>query len=99
MATFRFTKHAVNDLAQIWDYTLETWSEKQAEKYYRLIMDACAKIAGRPHIGKDYSEIYPELKGKLTSMHIIFYREMEDKSVEITRILHKRMDIKNKWMK
>ncbi len=99
MATFRFTKHAINDLSQIWDYTLETWSEKQAEKYYRLIMNTCAKIAEKPQTGKDYNEIYPELKGKLTSMHIIFYREMDDKSVEITRILHKRMDIKNKWMK
>ena len=99
MATFRFTKHAVNDLSQIWDYTLETWSEKQAEKYYRLITDACAKIAEKPQTGKDYSEIYPELKGKLISMHIIFYREIDDKSVEITRILHKRMDLKTKWMK
>lgn len=32
-------------------------------------------------------------------MHIIFYREMENKSIEITRILHKKMAIKNKWMK
>lgn len=99
MAAFRFTNHALNDLEQIWDYTLETWSEKQAEKYYRLIIDTCAKIAAKPQIGKDYSEIYPELKGKLSFMHIIFYREMEDKSIEITRILHKKMDIKNKWMK
>lgn len=81
------------------DYTIEIWSEKQAEKYYNLIIDACTKIAERPQIGKEYNEIYPELKGEKASMHIIFYREMEDQSIEITRILHEKMDLKNKLKK
>ena len=50
----------------------------------------------QPKIGNEYSEIYPKLKGKLTAKHIIFYRVLEDQSTEITRILHERMDLKNK---
>ena len=64
MAKFRFTNNAVNDLTNIWDYMLEIWSEKQAEKYYKSIISTCAKIAEKPQIGKEYNEIYPELKGK-----------------------------------
>jgi len=37
-----------------------------------------------------YEEIYPELKGKKASKHIIFYRIMEDRSIEITKLERKR---------
>lgn len=96
MAKFKFTNNAVKDLTDIWNYTVETWSESQADKYYKLIMNACSAFAKKPEIGKVYPEIYPDLKGKITSKHIIFYRVMEDQSIEITRILHERMDVKNK---
>jgi hypothetical protein len=36
----------------------------------------------QPKIGDEYSEIYPNLKGKLTAKHIIFYRVLEDQSTE-----------------
>jgi toxin ParE1/3/4 len=75
---------------------VDTWSESQADKYYKLIINACSEIAKKPEIGKDYPDIYPDLKGKIASKHIIFYRLMEDKSIEITRILHDRMELKRK---
>lgn len=93
---FKLTNSAVKDLSDIWHYTVETWSERQADSYYKLLLKACASIAKKPQIGKNYEEIYPKLKGKKTSRHIIFYRVMEDKTIEIARILHERMDLKNK---
>lgn len=95
MAKFKLTKNAVKDLSDIWHYTVEAWSESQADKYYKLLLNACSSIAKKPHIGKVYEEIYPELKGKRISKNIIFYRVMNDQSIEITRILHERMDLKN----
>jgi toxin ParE1/3/4 len=97
MAKFKLTNNAVKDLSDIWNYTFDAWSESQADKYYKLILNACAAIAKKPHQGKVYEEIYPDLKGKKASKHIIFYRILEDKSIEITRILHERMDLKNKF--
>jgi plasmid stabilization system protein ParE len=38
----------------------------------------------------------PELKGKRTLKHVIFYRVMDDQSIEIARIRHERMNLKNK---
>ncbi|XOV68686.1 MAG: type II toxin-antitoxin system RelE/ParE family toxin [Fluviicola sp.] len=99
MAKFRLTNDAVKDLSTIWDYTYDTWSEKQADKYYKLLLDACTELAQKPKLGKDYSEIYPDLKGQRTSKHIIFYRELDKNTIEVARILHERMDLKSKLTK
>lgn len=99
MAKLKFTNNAVKDLTDIWSYTLDTWSENQADKYYKLLISACESIAKKPQLGKTYPAIYPDLMGKLTSKHIIFYRILEDETIEITRILHERMDLKNKFKK
>jgi len=99
MAKFKLTNNAVMDLSDIWHYTVEAWSESQADKYYKLLLNACSSIAKKPQIGNAYEEIYPDLKGKITSKHIIFFRLMNDQSIEITRILHERMDLKNKLQK
>jgi toxin ParE1/3/4 len=96
MTKFKLTNSALKDLSDIWNYTFDTWSESQADKYYKLILNACSAIAKKPDQGKVYEEIYPNLKGKKASKHIIFYRIMDDKSIEVTRILHERMELKNK---
>ncbi len=98
MPKIRFTKKAVNDLTDIWNYTVETWSESQADHYYNLILNACKALANQPKFSKAYEEIYPELKGEKISKHIIFYRIMADQSIEIERILHERMDLKKKLL-
>jgi toxin ParE1/3/4 len=95
MVNFKLTNHAVKDLSDIWNYTYEIWSESQADKYYKLILDACDVIAKEPQLGKSYQEIHTGLKGKKVSKHIIFYRIIDDKTIEITRILHERMDFEN----
>jgi toxin ParE1/3/4 len=81
MAKFKLTNNAVKDLTDIWNHTVEAWSESQADKYYKLLLNACSSIAKKPQIGKVYEEIYPELKGKRTSKHIIFYRVMDGSSI------------------
>lgn len=96
MAKFTFTNNAIKDLTDIWSDTVETWPESQADKHYKLITNACSAIAKKPEIGKAYPEIYPDLKGKLISKHLFFYRVMEGQSIEITRFLHERMELKNK---
>lgn len=34
MASYKFTNRAVEDLAQIWNYTFDNWSDNQADTYY-----------------------------------------------------------------
>jgi len=96
MAKFKLTNKAVDDLTQIWNYTLHKWSEDQADRYYHMILENCRVIAMNPEIGKNYSVVAENLSGFKAGRHIIFYLRINDHDVEITRILHEQMDIRNK---
>lgn len=97
MAKYSLSNKAVEDLTKIWEYTFEVWSENQADKYYKYLIDCCETIAAKPNIGKSYSEITSDLLGYQASRHIIFYRQGSSKKIEIIRILHGRMDLKSKF--
>ncbi len=95
MAKFKLTNKAVADLNGIWEYTAGKWSEKQADKYYRELIESCKWIADNPKLGKNYEGVTPTLFGFKENKHIIFFRTSEKDLIEITRILHERMDLKN----
>lgn len=95
MATYKFTKKAVSDLSEIWEYTVEIWSEKQADKYYKSILHECVVLAKNPELGKSYFEAYPGLFGQKIAKHIIFYRRLDHSTIEIVRILHEIRDLNN----
>lgn len=96
MAKYELTNKAVEDLTGIWEYTIEKWSEQQADKYYNLLLDSCQDIANNQELGKNYDGITKDLFGLKTNRHIIFYRKRINQPIEITRILHERMDLKNR---
>ncbi len=96
MAKYKLTNKAVADLSKIWEHTFEVWSEKQADKYYNELISNCEEIAGNPDLGKNYEEISKQLLGIKSNRHIIFYRPLNENYVEITRILHERMDLKKR---
>ena len=96
MVRYFLTNKAVDDLAEIWNYTYKKWSEKQADKYYKSLISDCSEIAKNPRIGKTYNGISPSLKGLQSAKHIIFYRAISSAEIEITRILHERMDLKHR---
>jgi len=95
MAKFYLTNKAVEDLGDIWNYTVETWSENQAEIYYSLLIDSCQELADKPNQGKSYEVIERNVLGFKTGQHIIFYRIVTEKEIEVVRILHGMMDMKN----
>jgi toxin ParE1/3/4 len=96
MATFRFTNSALEDLTEIWDYTVSQWSENQAEKYYNLIMASCMDLANNPQLGKSYAVVLQNILGYKCGEHIIFYQEITKSEIEIVRVLHGMMDLKSK---
>jgi toxin ParE1/3/4 len=96
MAKYELTNKAVEDLADIWEYTLHKWSEKQADKYYNQVLQRCQDIADKPDLGKNYNGITKDLFGLKINKHIIFYRKRTDQPLEVTRVLHGQMDLKKK---
>lgn len=60
-----------------------------------MLLDSCQDIANKPDLGKNYDGITTDLFGLKVNRHIIFYRNPGDKPIEITRIIQRRMDLKN----
>jgi toxin ParE1/3/4 len=60
-----------------------------------LLVEGFEEISLNPGIGKKYFEILENLIGLRIGRHIVFYRKV-DKHIEIVRILHEQMDLKNR---
>ena len=97
MAKYHLTNKAVEDVSDIWEYTVDTWSERQADDYYNMLIASFQKITENPQLfGLKYEEIAEGLHGYRANKHIIFYRILADEDILIIRILHQRMDLKHR---
>lgn len=96
MAKVILRQKAIDDLSDIWDYTMYKWSENQADIYYSTIKFACKEIGTNLDIGKQYYGISANLFGFKSGKHIIFYHIISEDEIEVIRILHERMDLKNR---
>lgn len=99
MAKYRLTSLANRDLNGIWEYTIKKWSIKQADGYYKRLIEAFVNISLDPDCGKIYDGVEPKLRGLKVGSHVVFYELIDEKTVEISRILHERMDIRNRLKK
>ena len=96
MAEVHFSKKVVQDLADIWNYTLTEWSERQADKYYSTLIQACQEIATNKKKGKSYENIAENIRGLLIFRHIILFKRISTTEILVVRILHAQMDLKSK---
>lgn len=96
MAKYFLSNKAIEDVSKIWEFTYEVWSENQADKYYFELLNDCQELANDQTLGKVYNEIGKDILGYKSEQHIIFYRIQNATQIEIARILHSRMDLKNR---
>jgi toxin ParE1/3/4 len=96
MAKYHISKRAFEDLTEIWNYTFDEWSEEQADSYYFLLLNSCEYLAKNPKRGKKYDVVMKNLLGYKSNQHIIFYLILSNNEIEIVRILHGNMDLKNR---
>ncbi|MBU2628260.1 MAG: type II toxin-antitoxin system RelE/ParE family toxin [Proteobacteria bacterium] len=52
MPEYRLTPAAKSDLIEIWNHTVDTWGEKQAEKYLQDMENKLNQLAETPEIGQ-----------------------------------------------
>lgn len=78
-------------LEDIWSYTSQKWTIKQADDYYRLIIREVEDLAKFPLKGKDAGYIRKNYRLRVIKSHSIFYRIDSSKNIEILRILHQNM--------
>lgn len=99
MHKINFSKRAVEDLSDIWNYTAKKWSVLQADNYYNTLISFCKVLAKNPAFyGTKYDVIKNGLLGCKVEKHILFYI-IQNNEVLIIRVLHEKMDYyeSSKW--
>ncbi|OYU93387.1 MAG: plasmid stabilization protein [Bacteroidetes bacterium B1(2017)] len=96
MAEFIISEKALDDLNNIWIYTAENWSVVQANRYYNLIMDEIEFVADNFEATKDFGDIRKDYRYSKVKSHLIFCKRDGNSEMEVVRILHERMDLKNR---
>lgn len=88
---FLLTPQAERDLEDIWLYTAENWSLRQADAYIDGIEELFILIAGMPDIARESSDFDPPVRFFPHGRHVIIYRVQGD-GVLIVRILGGKQD-------
>jgi toxin ParE1/3/4 len=82
---------AIIDLEEIWFYTFNKWSYRQANKYSLELDLGIEEIAYDPKIGKQIDHIKNGYFKYKVNNHYIFYKRTQSE-IQIIRILHEKMD-------
>lgn len=88
--SYRLSAMAERDLANILDYTVDVFGERQAEEYLGSIEECFARIAQMPLSGRSCKSLHPELRRIEHQKHVIFYAP-DAQDVLIARVLHESM--------
>ncbi|MEN3146956.1 type II toxin-antitoxin system RelE/ParE family toxin [Neorhizobium sp. IRAMC:178] len=88
---YRLSPLAEEDLRDIWNYTAETWSWEQAERYHGELISTLEGLAAGRKLGRpvDIRQAYFKYT---VGAHCVFYRFSES-AIDIIRILHQKMDV------
>jgi len=78
------------DLEDIWLYTLENWSEKQANACHRELVTAFDDLASGRKTGRP-SDIREGYFKNVAGSHVIYFRKAEN-GITVILVLHTRMD-------
>ncbi len=96
MPHYIISQEAIEDINNIWMYTAENWSTSQADRYYNLILDEIEYIADNFESARDMGKVRKNYRYSKIKSHLIFFKKNNDKTIEVVRVLHERMDIENR---
>ncbi len=92
MAGYALSPAARADLGEIWEYTAGRWGETQAERYTRDLQAACEALGDGTERGRSAEDVRAGYRKLAVGSHVMYFR-LRSGSVEIVRILHRRMDV------
>jgi toxin ParE1/3/4 len=81
-------------LLEIWDYTLSTWSEEQADVYVSDLIAAINSLPGDRYQWRPVAD--KSLRGVWFirhQHHFVFFRELPSGVIGVISILHENMDL------
>lgn len=88
---YRLTPRALDDLDDIWRFSAETWSTKQADRYIDELARVFETISIMPTLARGRNEFAPPVRIHLHESHLIAYT-IEADHVTILRLLGGQQD-------
>jgi toxin ParE1/3/4 len=79
------------DLADILQYTFETWGIAQMDRYGAQLEQGFTLLAGNPLLGKRREDWFAGCRCQRIEHHLVLY-DVIDGQVRVARIFHERMD-------
>ena len=86
MSKVRFTRHAREDLLDIWLYIAPRCSNTVADQVYDRIEQTCRLLKHNPQLGPARPEIAEDARALVIERWIALYRLVED-GVQVVRIV------------
>lgn len=96
MPAYIISEKALEDINNIWIYTAENWTVKQADRYYNLIIDEIEYIVDNLDMARDFGKIRKSYRYSKVKSHLIFFKKDKANEIEVVRILHERMNIETR---
>jgi len=93
MNKFTLSQLALDDLKSIARYTEGQWGQGQRNIYLKQFDDTFHMLADTTSLGMACDLILQGYKKCPQESHTVFYRILADDALEITRVLHKSMDV------
>lgn len=93
---YRISEKAISDLENIWIYTLNKWSQEQADRYHNLIISEIEFVVENFDTSRKMDHVRSGYRMSKVKSHLIFFKKTEDSIIEVIRILHQNMDIENR---
>lgn len=97
MPPFTIKAAARADLKGIAKSTEQTWGREQRNNYLTELDQTFHRLAENTELGKTCDYIRSGYRVFPAGSHLIFYKLGAGKSVEIIRVLHKRMDVSSRF--
>ena len=90
MAEYALSKKD-DDLDEIYVYSVQSFGEAQADKYFLGLCASLQALADNPRLGREAPWLNPGLRWHQHERHVVFYMT-EGADIFIVRVLHAAMD-------
>lgn len=84
-----FSAQADRDRDDIWDYTVERWSEDQAENYLIGLDRLLKTLRDEPQISREWRNVAPPVRTYRYQSHIVIFTA-DDATLDVIRVVHAR---------
>lgn len=99
MPRFKIKAKARADLKGIARFTEQTWGREQRNSYLTERDHALHRLADNSELGQSCNHIRSGYRVFPVRSHLIFYKIAPDRTPEIIRVLHKRMNVSSRLFK